>query len=463
MFLSIPALAQESVIPRDEAQIKLSYAPLVKRTAPAVVNIYSKRRVQTRVSPFANDPFFNQFFGGQDMFGGVTREQVENTLGSGVIVDESGIVVTNSHVVKDAEEIRVVLSDGREFEAIKTLGDAPSDLAILRIDGKGEKLPFIPLSQNEDLEVGDLVLAIGNPFGVGQTVTSGIVSALARSSQTISDYNFFIQTDAAINPGNSGGPLVDMKGNIVGINTAIYSRDGGSLGIGFAIPVEMVASVIAAEKAGAKTASSGGVARAWLGMAGQQITSDIADSLGLKTPAGVLVAGLHKASPARKAGLQQGDVVLAVNGKSVHEPAEMKYRMATVPLGSEAVFDVLRKGENLSINVKAITPPEDPPRRQKNLQGAHPFNGVSVSNLNPAVVSELGMGIEDAQGVVVVAVPASSMGIRVATPGDIIVSINDKKITDTAMLESLLSGSAPGQGWKIVLSQKGQIRQVIVR
>jgi len=254
LVLSGPALAENpKIVPAGRNQVNLSFAPLVKQVAPAVVNIYTKRTVTRSAHPFINDPFFQQFFGGNlapDLGGGLTRKQVEGALGSGVIIDADGIVVTNAHVIRGADEISIVLSDGREFPATLSLKDDHSDLAILRVDTDGEKLPAARLRSSEDMEVGDLVLAVGNPFGVGQTVTSGIVSALSRSSLNISDYNFFIQTDAAVNPGNSGGPLVAMDGGVVGINTAIYSQSGGSLGIGFAIPSEMVQTVVAAEANG---------------------------------------------------------------------------------------------------------------------------------------------------------------------------------------------------------------------
>lgn len=249
ILIGASAFAQEREIPSSREQVVFSYAPLVK-ISPAVVNIYTKRVVTKRVSPFGNDPFFERFFGGADGIGGLTRRQVESALGSGLIIEPEGVVITNAHVVKDAQEISVVLPDGREFDAGLSLLDERSDLAVLRADTKGEKLPFAHLKPSETIEVGDIVLAIGNPFGVGQSVSSGIVSALARSSLNINAFDFFIQTDAAINPGNSGGPLVAMDGGVVGINTAIFSRSGGSLGIGFAIPSEMVATVVAAEKSG---------------------------------------------------------------------------------------------------------------------------------------------------------------------------------------------------------------------
>jgi serine protease Do len=446
-------------VPQSREQINLSFAPLVRQVAPAVVNIYTTRVVTRNVSPFAGDPFFEQFFGDSFGFGGLNRRQVENALGSGVIVAEDGLIVTNAHVIGDAEEITAVLPDGREFQAHKTLVDQPSDLALLRIDAKGEKLPFVTLHPSETLEVGDLVLAIGNPFGVGQTVTSGIVSALARSSLNINDFNFFIQTDAAINPGNSGGPLVAMDGGVVGINTAIFSRDGGSLGIGFAIPSEMVASLIAAENGGQDV--SRGVIRAWLGVTAQKITPDIADTLDLDTPQGVLIADLHSASPALKAGLQVGDVVTAMDGRPVREPAEMRFRMATIPLGQEATFTVLRRGQTHTVKIAAIAPPDEPARHETQLDGYNPLSGATIANINPAVTVELGISDED--GVVVTNVQRRSQAARFLDPGDVIVSINGRAVADVENLQKMLESGGGVNGWNLVLSRNGRKRQIIVR
>lgn len=454
------AFAQDKVVPDNRQQVEFSYSPVVKKISPAVVNIYTKTLVTSRVSPFGNNPLFDQFFG-QNFSGGLTRKHIESSLGSGVIVEPTGVIVTNAHVVKDAQEISVVLSDGREFDASVSLSDPHSDLAILRIDPKGEQLPHAPLKASEGLEVGDIVLAIGNPFGVGQTVTSGIVSALARSSLNINDFNFFIQTDAAINPGNSGGPLVAMDGGVVGINSAIYSQSGGSLGIGFAIPSEMVATVIAAEKSNAETGGKG-VVRPWLGVTGQPVTADIADSLGLTRPQGVMVTKLHKSSPAKKAGMQVGDVVISINGKTIRDQSEMKFRLATVPMGQSAVISVLRKGKPIELNVEAVSPPEDPPRAEKILKGNHPLSGLKVSNINPAVAVEIGLRT-DSEGVVIVDVTNSVRLSRIVRAGDLIVAINNQEIADVNALEKALSASSKQNIFAVVIERDGQRTQVIIR
>ncbi|HEX2752884.1 MAG TPA: trypsin-like peptidase domain-containing protein, partial [Alphaproteobacteria bacterium] len=285
--------APADTVPRSKTEVRHSFAPLVKKTGPAVVNIYAKRVVRQRfVSPFFNDPFFGQFFGTPG-FGGQVRERVESSLGSGVIVDAKGLIATNTHVIQGAVEIRVVTADGREFDAEKVLMDDRTDLAILKINPAGEALPYLDLADSDTLEVGDLVLAIGNPFGIGQTVTGGIVSGLARTGVGPTDYRFFIQTDAAINPGNSGGALVDVDGKLIGINTMIFSRDGGSLGIGFAIPANMVATVIQASRSG-----GGRIVRPWTGVNAQPVTPELLESLGLNRARGALITRVHPQSPA---------------------------------------------------------------------------------------------------------------------------------------------------------------------
>ncbi len=446
--------SQDRQVPNTREQVTLSYSPLVKQVSPAVVNIYTKRVVTRNVSPFGGDPFFEQFFGGG--FRGLNRQQIESSLGTGLIVSSDGVLVTNAHVVKGAQEISVVLNDGREFDARVSLSDEKTDLAVLRVDTKADNLPVARLKPSESLEVGDIVLAIGNPFGVGQTVTSGIISARARSSLNINDFNFFIQTDAAINPGNSGGPLVAMDGGVIGLNTAIYSRSGGSLGIGFAIPSEMVQTVIAAEKSGATNA---GAVRPWIGVHGQAVTRDIASSLGLDKASGVLVSSLHKASPARKAGLKIGDVITAINGRDIHDPAEMKFRLATVPLGDKADLDVVRREKKLTLRMEAMQPPEDPPRRAVTLQGGHPLNGATVGNLNPRVGVELGIE-SDREGVVVL---ETSRYNRLVQAGDIIIAINDDAIEDIKDLQKELEQAEAKGIFGIAIERDGQQRRIVIR
>ena len=277
-----PAAAQQAAaVPTGMAEVRLSFAPVVKKVAPAVVNIYAARKVVVR-SPLFADPFFQRFLG-RDFAFGMPRERIERSLGSGVLVREDGLVVTNTHVIGEADVIRVVLADRREFDAQVLLADKRTDLAVLRLKAEGDvRFPVVPLGDSDAVEVGDIVLAIGNPFGIGQTVTSGIISATARTNIGTSDFGFYLQTDAAINPGNSGGALVDMAGRLVGINAAIFSRTGESAGIGFAIPVNMVKAVLMAATHG------GELVRNWLGAAYQPVTPDLAEALGLDRPGGVL-------------------------------------------------------------------------------------------------------------------------------------------------------------------------------
>lgn len=457
LVFPFPAKATENV-PASAAQMELSFAPVVRKVAPAVVNIYTRRMVtQQAINPFAGDPFFSQFFGHQ--YGlGVPRQRLESSLGSGVIVDGAGLVVTNAHVVKNSAETKVVLADGREFDAKIAIADEAADIALLRIDTKGEKLPAAALQSSETLEVGDLVIAIGNPFGVGQTVTSGIISALARSSLDISDFNFFIQTDAAINPGNSGGPLVAMSGGVIGINSAIYSKDGGSLGIGFAVPSEMVATIIAAEQAG-QIDGKNGIKRPWAGVTAQDVTADIAISLGMASPFGALVADLHEASPLRDAGLRQGDVVTAVNGRPVRDAAEFRFRLATVPLGKTADIGYLRNGERKETVIQTILPPDKPDRQTTTLKGTHPLAGITVANLNPALASELGLRIDE--GVVITALRKGLQVAAVLRRGDVIAGINGRKISNVDDLLSVLG--KPASAWQFDILQNGQLRQLVVR
>ena len=453
--LCAPALAQQRTVPESPVAIKQSFAPVVKKAAPAVVNVYVQHRVEQTVSPFLDDPFFRQFFG--DSFG-IPRERIQNSLGSGVLVSPEGLVVTNNHVIQGSgeAEITVALSDGREFPAKIILKDEQSDLAILRLDAKGVQFPSIVFSDSDTLEVGDLVLAIGDPFGVGQTVTSGIVSALARTQVGISDYQFFIQTDAAINPGNSGGALVDMNGKLVGINTAIFSRSGGSHGIGFAIPSNMVRLVVQAALKGGK------VQRPWLGASLQPVTPDIADSVGLTTPSGALVSNVRADGPAARAGLHAGDVVVGVDDKPVQDPHAFQYRFVTKGIGGQANLSVLRKGQKLTTTISLIAPVEDPPRDTRDLDGHHPLTGCKVANLSPAVAQEIGMDDDTRTGVVVLEVkdktPAARIGVK---RGDIVVAINNEKVKSVAQLVTALE-SADG-GWRLSVERGGKVYNLAIQ
>jgi Do/DeqQ family serine protease len=442
-LLATPSLAQDRRVPASAAELRLSYAPVVQRVQPAVVNVYAAKVVQNH-NPFLDDPIFRRFFG----VPGGQQEQMQRSLGSGVMVDPSGLVVTNVHVIDGADQVKVSLSDKREFEAEIVLKDTRSDLAVLRLKDAHEKFPTLDFANSDELMVGDVVLAIGNPFGVGQTVTHGIISALARTQVGITDYQFFIQTDAAINPGNSGGALVDMTGKLAGINTAIYSRSGGSQGIGFAIPANMVRIVVASAKSGFKS-----VKRPWLGAKLQSVTPDIADSLGLKTPTGALVASVVPNSPAARAGLKASDLIAAVDGQAIDDPNAFDYRFATHPLGGSSQIDVVRGGKPLRLSVALETAP-DRDRDEITLAGRSPFQGATVANISPAVADELHLDA-DTEGVVVTALPDDSTAANVGfQKGDIILAVNNKKIAKTFDLDKVSREQA--RLWHITLLRGGQ-------
>src|SRR5215471_5316976 len=347
----LTAQAQDNrVVPSSPGELRLSYAPVVKRAAPAVVNVYAAKVVANR-NPLLDDPFFRRFFGGNGQ--GVPREQVQRSLGSGVIVDAGGFVVTNNHVVEGADQVKISLSDKRALECTIVLKDSRSDLAVLKVKDGRERFPVIDFGDSDALQVGDVVLAIGNPFGVGQTVTHGIVSAVARTQVGITDYQFFIQTDAAINPGNSGGALVDLGGKLIGINTAIFSRSGGSQGIGFAIPVNMVRGVIASAQGGSAV-----VKRPWLGARLQAVTPEIAEGLGLKRPSGALIASVTPMSPAARAGLKTSDLIVAIDAQPVEDANAFDYRFATKPLGGLAQIGVVRGGREVRLAVGLESAPD---------------------------------------------------------------------------------------------------------
>ena len=445
----------QRAVPESAAAMKQSFAPVVKKAAPAVVNVYVRHRVEQMVSPFFDDPFFGRLFG--ERFN-IPRERIQNSLGSGVLVGSDGVVVTNNHVIQGSgeAEITVALADGREFPAKLILKDEQTDLAVLRLDAQGAQFPSIEFSDSDSLEVGDLVLAIGDPFGVGQTVTSGIVSALARTQVGISDYQFFIQTDAAINPGNSGGALVDMDGRLAGINTAIFSKSGGSHGIGFAIPSNMVRLVVQSALKGGK------VQRPWLGASLQAVTPDIADSLGLDTPSGALVAKVHAKGPAAKAGLQAGDIVVSVDDKPVQDPQGFQYRFVTKGIGGAAALGVLRKGQRVKATITLVAPVEDPPRDARDLLGRHPLTGCKVANLSPAVAQEVGVDDDTREGVVVLEVkektPAARLGVK---RGDIVVAVNNEKVKSVAQLATVLD--LAGGGWRLSVERGGKVFNLAIQ
>lgn len=428
-LLAAPLSAQQ--VPQTAAEMQLSFVPVVKQAAPAVVNIYARTVSEPRRTPLQSDPFFERFF--RDPLAD-RRPRVQNSLGSGVILSADGIVVSNFHVVGMATDIRVVLNDRREFSARVMLGDQESDLAILKIDAP-EPLPFLELRRSDSVEVGELALAIGNPFGVGQTVSSGIVSGLARSGNSGgSGRGYFIQTDAPINPGNSGGALVDTAGRLIGVNTSILSRSGGSNGIGFAIPADLVAAFVAQAQEGRTEFS-----RPWAGISGQSLDADMAATLGFDRSGGIIISGLHLASPFLEAGLDVGDVILSVGGQPVNTPAEMVYRMSATGLNEQAEVTFSSEGTEKTVKVALIAAPEVPARDQLTLPERSAFPGLTLARINPAVLAELNLPLE-VEGVAVMdaGALASRAGLRT---GDVILMINGMALRHPDEAADLLSGN----------------------
>ncbi|MFT3725139.1 MAG: Do family serine endopeptidase [Hyphomonadaceae bacterium] len=438
------------VVPESQAGMQQSFAPIVRRTAPAVVNVYSSVTVKRSNCPYANDPLFARLCGNAP-----TQDQkVDNSLGSGVIVGADGVIVTNNHVVEGGEQYRVVLNDRREFPADLVMKDDRTDLAVLRIDTKGQALPMLSFADTRNVQVGDLVLAIGNPFGVGQTVTSGIVSALARTDVGVSDYSSFIQTDASINPGNSGGALVDMQGRLVGVNSMIFSKGGGSNGIGFAIPSEMVKRVVDAAVHG------GTLVTTWLGAKGEVIDSKKALALGLDRPRGVLVADIFAGGPADKAGLKEGDVVLTVDGREVFDDRGMKFIAATKAEGETAVLNILRNKQAKTINVRMSRPPGTSQAERVTVGGRNPFTGADVAELSPALADALGFDPFQAKdGVLIYSINARTIARNAGfQPGDIVREINGSTIRTAKDFNAAIqkAEATPDTEWRLAFERNGR-------
>ncbi|WP_309645674.1 Do family serine endopeptidase [Phenylobacterium sp.] len=437
----VPPLAQPTrAAPGDALTMKSSFAPVVRRAAPAVVNISSKRLVRQRADPF------------WEMFGmGAPRDRVQGSLGSGVIVRADGVIVTNHHVVEGGQEITVALADRREFTAKILLADPRTDLAILKIDVGNERLPVMAIDDSGEAQVGDLVLAIGDPFGVGQTVTNGIISALNRTADPNGDAaNAYIQTDAAINPGNSGGALVDMDGDLIGVNSFILSRSGTSSGVGFAVPAAIVKRVV-------ETAAGGGVAvvRPWLGARTQTVTGEIARSLGLSTPQGALVADIWPNGPAARAGVKQGDVIVSVDGRPAVDAAAVSYGVSSRRPGDTIRLGVRRGSSEQTLTLRAEAPPATPAKDQQAITGRNPFDGATVVNLSPAVADELGLDPFLARGVLVTNISrgfAMNAGLR---PGDLVKRVNGRDVGSVRELVGIVEGGG-GNQWQVTIVRGGQ-------
>ncbi|TXN24600.1 Do family serine endopeptidase [Methylobacterium sp. WL9] len=452
------AATSEKVPPLSKGEIQLSFAPIVKRAAPSVVNVYATHVEKRNARSNAMAEFMRRFFG-EDAPGrgpgGTPGERAQRSLGSGVIVDASGLVITNNHVIDNMNEVKVSLADRREFEATIVLRDPRTDLAVLKIKSPADVAPM-PIGDSDHLEVGDFVMAIGNPFGVGQTVTQGIISALARTQVGSSDYQFFIQTDAAINPGNSGGALVDLKGHLVGVNTAIYSQSGGSHGIGFAIPASMIRAVVDTAKGGGST-----VRRPWLGARLQTVTPDIAESVGLDRPTGVLVASMQPKSPAEDSGLKRGDVVLAIDGQQVDDPEAFGYRFALKGTTGKTTLSIQRGAKKQTVEVKLGSAPETRPRDMLKVKSRSPFVGATLVNTSPAVAEEIQVDLP-ADGVAVAEVEEGSIAGRSGfKKGDVIVAINGSIVSSTKDLERMTRDSLGV--WEVSINRGGEVMTTVFR
>ena len=443
--------------------LAFSFAETVKKSAPSVVTVYARRVVRRR-TPLWRNPFFEHFFRGLPRGFGIPRDRIERALGSGVVLGEDGIVVTNYHVVRDSEALTVALNDRREFRADLILSDEGSDLAVLKIDfqsGKGNgakaaggSLSVLPFGDSDALETGDIVLAIGNPFGLGQTVTNGIISAPARARPGISNIGFFLQTDAAINVGNSGGALVTLDGRLAGINTAIYSQTGGSVGIGFAIPANLVRRVVEAAEKGEP------LRRLWIGADFQSVTADIAEAMALESPSGVLITKIYPDSPASLAGLQVGDVVRKFGLHDAPDLFALKYRIETSREDSVVEIEYAREGRARRAEVRVAALPETVPKDERDLSGAHILNGVTVANLSPALAGALNMDY-GAAGVVVLSVKTGSPAARLIAARDIIREAGDMAVADVAALAAIFQGANPPR--RLVLERGGRRVVVAVR
>jgi Do/DeqQ family serine protease len=442
----MPLFAQAQRLPQSQTEIDLSFAPLVREASPAVVNVFTERMVSNRVSPMEQ-----LFFG--DM---IPKQRRQNSLGSGVIVSPDGVIVTNNHVIDGADSFRVVLNDRREFPAELVLADERTDLAVLKIDPEGVVLPTLPYADTRAAQVGDLVLAIGNPFGVGQTVTSGIISATARTDVGITDYAFFLQTDAAVNPGNSGGALVNTRGELVGVNTAIFSRSGGSNGIGFAIPAEMVKRVVDAAM------NEGTFVRPWLGLAAQSVSYDIAKAQGLDRPVGVMVTEVYDDGPADRSGLRRGDLVTAIDGREVYDEKGLKFLAAVRNPGEEAMLTVLRGGKTQNIGVTVEPPPGAREADVVLLEGRTAFSGARVVELSPRLAEENGLDpFQKGSGIYVYSVMRRSIARNFFRPGDIVRTVNGVQTKTVKDLENALAQDS--SSWDIEIERNGRVVRGTVR
>ncbi len=440
-----------------------TFVEIAKAVRPAVVNIYatkSGRAEGSHGTPF-DDPFFRRFFGDEffKRFDQQPKERKERGLGSGVIVESNGLIITNNHVVGKADEIRVTLSDKREFKA-KLIGTDPkTDVAVVRIEATG--LPTVPLADSDKLEVGEFVLAVGNPFGLTQTVTLGIVSALGRAAG-IAEYEDFIQTDAAINPGNSGGALVNVRGELVGINTAIFSQSGGNMGIGFAVPSNMAQSIMT------QLVQNGKVVRGWLGVSIQELTPELAGQFGVQDTKGVLVSDVMDDSPAKKAGFERADVIIEFDGKSMDSPTHLRNAVAQTPVGKKVTVKILRDKKPKNIDLTIVEQPKSIAQSGEEESGeaatpAGVLSDLDVRDLNEELANRYGLKLAE-RGVIVVRVKpgstAEELGMR---EGDLIVEVNRQAVTSLKTYERIAGKLPKDQSVLLLLKRQGRTIYLTLR
>lgn len=435
-------------------ELSNALADIASAVTPSVVNISTTKTVKQEnpLYPFFEDPFFKRFFGEPDGGGGKFREFKERSLGSGVIVSHDGYIVTNNHVVEGASEIKVVLPDKSEYKG-KVIGSDPrSDVAVIKIDAKN--LPALPWGNSDELRAGEMVMAVGSPFGLSQSVTTGIISAVGRANVGITDYEDFIQTDAAINPGNSGGALINMKGQLVGINTAIFSRTGGYQGIGFAVPVKIVKQVMDS------LIKTGKVVRGWLGVSVQDVSPQLAKQFGVENAEGALVGEVVKGSPAEKAGIKRGDVIVGVDGRKVEDSGHLRNMAASTNVGSHLKLDIIRDKNRLTVDVEVG---EQPKEAQVSQGGAgvpetpSALTGVTVQDLTPEMMDKLGLG-KDVTGVVVITVEQGSAADEAGLArGDVILSINKKPVKNTKNYNSIVSKLKKEEPVLLLINRQGSV------
>ena len=437
-------------VPSQILETSRAFSEIVSAVSPAVVNISTTKVVRRDTLPFSEDPFFDLFKPFHDF--GLPKKWKEQSLGSGVIVSKDGYIITNNHVVEQSEDIRVTLFDKRSFRGKIVGADPKTDIAVVKISA--DNLPTVPWGDSDKLPVGEFVLAIGNPFGLSHTVTMGIISAVGRANVGIADYEDFIQTDAAINPGNSGGPLVDVKGELIGINTAIFSRSGGYQGIGFAVPSNMARLVMD------QLMKEGKIVRGWLGVTIQDITPELSQKFGLKDSKGALVGDISKGSPAEKAGMMRGDVILEFNGKEVKSVGSLRNMVSQSKVGTQVKLKILRGGKEYQLTVAIAELPKEaagsptepsPENMQKNA-----FSGITVMDLTKEIARQLGLGANE-KGVVVVKVEqgsgADDAGLK---KGDVIQEIDKKKVAGLRDFNSITSSIEPGDTTLLFINRGGR-------